>query len=96
MHWQTEFREWFAGGSRHQYLILKPTAAVHAHLAADRDAESEAVAIAESAVQAITAQSDVPCEDGLTPCEFNFGYRISGESGFAPRRIYDDGTKNIR
>ena len=135
VRWQMELREGFAGGSRRQYLILKPAAAaepailtaftdrrfysirlvpdptsytpilsfrfpedeaaaVRARLEADRQAEAEAAAIAASAVQAVTARTGVPVEDGLVAAgELNFDYLISGEAGFAPQRIYDDGAK---
>ena len=135
VRWQMELREGFAGGTRRQYLILKPAEAaepailtaftnrrfysirlvpdpfsytpilsfrfpddeaeaIRTRLEADRRAEAEAAAIAASAVQAVTARTGVPVEDGLVAAgELNFDYLISGEAEFAPQRIYDDGAK---
>ena len=135
VRWQMELREGFAGGTRRQYLILKPAEAAEAailtaftdrrfysirlvpdptsytpimsfrfpedeaeairvSLEADRRAEAEAVAIAASTVQAVTARTGVPARDGLVAAgELNFDYLISGEAEFAPQRIYDDGAK---
>ncbi len=95
VRWQMVLREGFSGGTRRQFLILKPAeaAAVRARLEADRQAEAEAAAISASAVQTVTARTGVPVRNGLVAAgELNFDYLISGEAGFAPQRIYDDGA----
>ena len=69
-------------------------AALRARIEAGRrDEEAEEARLAAAAAAEVE-QTGVPTGDGLVAAgELNFDYRIAGDAGFAPQRIYDDGEK---